>query len=337
MRNPVLSRSLETSRKWRYLHRIIVVAIGMLLVTGGIWLCVQRIRQRTLLKKLPVPLNLTGLQPAVRDQILQLDAEVRASPRSVDKIGILGITYHANQSFDQALICYQLAIGLSPNDYRWPYYLAIIKEELGQEDQAIKLLNHVTQLNPGYAHAWARLGNLLRRSHRLDEAKTAFSLARNLEPLHPYACLGMARIAAYRGDWVAVATTLEPMLQAHPLFAPALRLLSQAYIQMGRKPPFGEADSVKVPIEDVIDEPLLDALYERSALALTRGNPDRGKVLLPKRCSRCHTITRIQQAHKSASQWLHTIGRMQGQAGREWLSDSDAADILSYLVNRPHG
>src|SRR5207247_8364342 len=137
--------------------------------------------------------------------------------------------------------------GVAGSDYGWPEYVAMIGGELGQEDQASEVLNHVTEWSPGYAHAWARLGNLLRRSHRFDEAKTAFSLARNLEPLHPCACLGMARVAAYRGDWVTVATTLEPMLKAHPLFAPALRLLSQAYLQMGRKPPFDEADSVKVP------------------------------------------------------------------------------------------
>ena len=121
-----------------------------------------------------------------------------------------------------------MAADLSPKDYRWPYYLAIIEEASGDEDQAIKLLNQVTQLEPGYVHAWARLGNILRRSSRIVEAKIALSRASNLDPAHPYACLGLARIAASQGDWEGVIRILEPMLKSHPLFAPALRLLSRS-------------------------------------------------------------------------------------------------------------
>ena len=315
---------------------MILVCIGIPLVVAVSWLSVRLISDRTLLKKLPIPPNLADHHPALASQILRLDAEVRANPRSVEKIAILGITYHANQSFNEARDCYRLAIDLSPRDYRWPYYLAIVEEEVGDEDQALKLLSHVTQLEPSYVHAWARLGNLLRRSSRIIEAKAAFSRARDLDPTHPHACLGLARIAARQDDWEGVIRFLEPMLKSHPLFAPALRLLSRAYVQIGRKPPFDESNDTQIPIEDVIDEPLLDALYECSALALIQGDPNRGSLLLKSRCSRCHTIDRIQQADKSSEQWLHTVGRMQGQAGHERMSDSEAADILSYLVNRPH-
>ena len=265
-----------------------------------------------------------------------MDTEVRANPRSVEKIAYWGSPITPTSNFDEASACYQLAADLSPADYRWPYYLAIIEEASGDEDRAIKLLNHVTQLEPGYVHAWARLGNILRRSSRIVEAKIALSRASNLDPAHPHACLGLARIAASQDDWEGVIRILEPMLKSHPLFAPALRLLSRAYVQIGRKPPFEEDHDTQIQIEDVIDEPLLDALYERSALALIQGDPNRGSLLLQTRCSRCHSTDRIQQADKSPVQWLHTVGRMQGQAGRERMTDSEAADILSYLVKRPH-
>jgi tetratricopeptide (TPR) repeat protein len=301
-----------------------------------VWLSSRFISQRSLLKKIPALPKLMGLHQSLRDQLRRLDAEFRANPRSVQKIMELGLTYHANDIFHEAGACYQLAVDLAPGDYRWWYYLAMVEEVQGDEDHAINFLRRVTELQPGYVHAWARMGNLLRRSSRVEEAKRAFSVARNLEPLHPYACLGLARIAASAGDWSAVADILEPMLKPHPLFAPALRLLSRAYVQLGRRrPSVEETQNSKVPIEDVMDEPLLDALYERSALALIQGKPDRGRVLLQTRCSHCHTTLRIRQADKSPLQWLHTVGRMQKQAGREWLNDSDAADILSYLVTRP--
>jgi len=334
MLNPFSNRPMGNGRGGIQ-SRSIFLVIAVLLAVAAVWLTSRFILQRSLTKKIPAVPDLVGLDQLVRDQILRLDAEVLADPRSVQKIIALGLTYHANDSFQEARSCYQLAIGLSPRDYRWWYYLAIVEEMQGDEDHAIKLLRRVTELQPGYVHAWARMGNLLRRSSRVEEAKSAFSKARNLEPLHPYACLGLARISASTGDWNTVAEILEPMLKAHPLFAPALRLLSRAYIQLGRKPSFEEAQDTKVPIEDVMDEPLLDVLYERSALALIQGQPDRGKILLQSRCSRCHTTVRIQQADKRPLQWLHTVGRMQKQAGREWLNDSDAADILSYLVTRP--
>jgi cytochrome c-type biogenesis protein CcmH/NrfG len=316
---------------------MILVYIGIPLVVGAAWLSARLISNRTLLKRLPIPPSLSGHHQSLASQIFRLDAEVRANPRSVDKIALLGITYHANQSFDEASACYRLAVDLSPKDYRWPYYLAIIEEASGDENQAIKLLNDVTQLEPGYVHAWARLGNILRRSSRIVEAKVALSRARNLDPAHPHACLGLARIAASQDDWEGVIRMLEPMLKSHPLFAPALRLLSRAYVQVGRKPPrFEEDRDTQIQIEDVIDEPLLDVLYERSALALIQGDPNRGSLLLQTRCSRCHSTDRIQKADKSPVQWLHTVGRMQGQAGRERMTDSEAADILSYLVKRPH-
>jgi cytochrome c-type biogenesis protein CcmH/NrfG len=315
--------------------RPILLITAAVLAVGVVWLSSRFILQRSLTKKIPALPDLVGFHQSLRDQLLRLDAEVRTDPRSVQKIIALGLTYHANDSFQEARSCYQLAIGLAPMDYRWWYYLAIVEEMQGDEDHAIKLLRRVTELQPGYVHAWARMGNLLRRSSRVEEAKNAFFRARNLEPLHPYTCLGLARISAGAEDWNAVAEILEPMLKVHPLFAPALRLLSRACIQLGRRPRFEEAQDPKVPIEEVMDEPLLDALYEHSALALIQGKPDCGKLLLQNRCSHCHTTVRIQQADKSPLQWLHTVGRMQKQAGREWLNDSDAADILSYLIARP--
>lgn len=334
MKRPLPYRFLDTRRI--HFRPMILVCIGIPMVVAVSWLTVRLISDRTLLKKLPIPPNLADHHPSLASQILRLDAEVRANPRSVEKIGALGRTYHANQSFNEARACYRLAVDLSPTDYRWPYYLAIIEEASGDEDRSINLLNHVTQLEPSYVHAWARLGNLLRRSSRIVEAKAALSRARTLDPAHPHACLGLARIAARQDDWKGVIRILEPMLKSHPLFAPALRLLSRAYVQIGRKPLFEEGPDTQIQIEDVIDEPLLDALYERSALALIRGDPNRGSLLLKTRCSRCHKTDRIQQADKSPVQWLHTVGRMQGQAGRERMTDSEAADILSYLVNRRH-
>ncbi|MSO23106.1 MAG: hypothetical protein EXQ58_07615 [Acidobacteria bacterium] len=321
------SLRLRTSKL--FLTRISVI---ILLGLTASWFTVQEISRRSLLKLLPAPPDISKHPQLLVDEITRIYGEVRANPRSVDKLTLLALTYHANGMFLEARDCYKLACLLSPDDYRWPYYLAITEEALGCEETAIELLRRVTQLHPSYVHTWARLGNLFRRASRRTEAKAAFDVALSLDPLHPHACLGLARIVAHENDWPAVIEILEPVLKVHPLFAPAVRLLSRAYAQTGHRAHFDQKFGDRVPIEEVIDEPLLNALYERSALAFIHGNTERGKALLSSRCNRCHSTDRIQVAQKSYLQWLHTLARMQRQAGLEWLNHEDSADILAYLV-----
>src|SRR6266850_2069971 len=99
MHSPLSSRSLENCRRCAQLRPIILV-IGILLAVGVAWFSSRLISQKTLLKKLPALPNLAGLHQSLRDQILRLDAEVRANPRSVEKIVTLGLTYHANESLE---------------------------------------------------------------------------------------------------------------------------------------------------------------------------------------------------------------------------------------------
>jgi cytochrome c-type biogenesis protein CcmH/NrfG len=182
---------------WKAEHRSFLIATStfILLAFAVSWFAVSEISRRSLLRQLPVLADISARHPTLIDEITRMDREVRAEPQSVDKLARLGLTYQANDMFLKARNCFALASLLSPDDYRWPYYLAITEEALGHEERAIELLRRVTQLQPGYVHTWARLGNLLRRSSRLTEARAALDTARHLDPLHPQACLGLARIA----------------------------------------------------------------------------------------------------------------------------------------------
>src|SRR5262249_45490324 len=133
MFNPFSNRPMGSGRGGIQSLSIFLV-IAVLLAMGVVWLSSRIILQRSLTKKIPGLPDLGGLHRSFRDQILRLDAEVRSDPRSVQKIMALGLTYHANDSFQEARSCYQLAIGLAPRDYRWWYYLAIVEEMQGDED-----------------------------------------------------------------------------------------------------------------------------------------------------------------------------------------------------------
>src|SRR3990172_5195998 len=85
----------------------ILSCIGILLAVGVAWLCIRSFSHRPLLKKLPSPPNPGDFHEAIARLLLQLDTEVRASPRSVDRIANLAMTYHANQRFSEASACYR--------------------------------------------------------------------------------------------------------------------------------------------------------------------------------------------------------------------------------------
>ena len=315
----------RVTRKW-----LLALLVGFVSAAG--WFIYRESAKSSVLAELPAVPDLWGEGARLAEEILRLDAEVRSDPLSVPKISRLAMTYHASEMSGQAMACYLIAARLSPHDYRWLYYRAVLLEKKGEYSQAISLLQKVTGSNPDYVHAWARLGGLLFRETQIESAERALREALSLDPLHPHASLVRARVAAWQGDWQSVIATLSPTLKKHPLLAPAWRLQARAHIQLGRPPPeWEEAPEAPVPAEEIIDEPLMDDIYDLSALALIQGNPERGQTVMTERCTRCHTVDRINVSDKTPQEWLRTVRRMQRLAEPGWLDDMAAAHVLAHL------
>ena len=306
---------------------------GFLSAAG--WFIYREATRSSVLAELPAIPDLRGEVARLAEEILHLDAGVRSAPLSGPRISSLAMTYHASQMPVEAMACYLIAARLSPHDYRWPYYRAVLLEEKGEYSLAISLLQRVTGSNPDYVHAWARLGNLFFKETEMANAEGALREALSRDPLHPQASLVSARIAAWKGDWQKVISILCPVLEEHPLLAPAWRLQTRAHVQLGRPPPeWEEVPGAPVPAEEIIDEPLMDDIYDLSALALIQGNSGRGQKVMTERCARCHTPDRINVSDKTPKEWLRTVRRMQRLAEPGWLDDMAAADVLAYLSSR---
>ena len=95
-----------------------------------------------------------------------------------------------------------------------------------------------------------------------------------------------------------------------------------AAIGAGRNPRFRGGGGVAIVFPDFA----LSAIWKPTVR--------RQRTIVQKRCSRCHSMERIQTGDKTSRQWLRTVRKMQTLAGHEWLSDQDAADILAYLSSR---
>jgi tetratricopeptide (TPR) repeat protein len=183
--------------------------------------------------------------------------------------------------FDLAERCYEVALSLAPEDWRWTYYRAVIQSERGGGEALTQSLRGVVQRAPQFAPAWLRLGEAEFKAGRYDESANAWQRARDLPampatttsprhvteiPLSAYASLGLARIAQVRGDMDTARTILEGITVALPQFGSALRLLAESYRRLGREQ---EAERLvyqagRLPPYSPFADPVIDELARES-------------------------------------------------------------------------
>lgn len=60
----------------------------------------------------------------------------------------------------------------------------------------------------------------------------------------------------------------------------------------------------------------------------TAGTPQ-GETLLTERCTKCHDLSRVTSASKTAEEWQTTVTRMRGNGAD--LNDEEAAILIGYL------
>ncbi|MBT8145026.1 MAG: tetratricopeptide repeat protein, partial [Gammaproteobacteria bacterium] len=115
--------------------------------------------------------------------------------------GRLGIHYYAHAEQDAARACFVNATALDPDNFRWPYYLAVHYAETGAFARAVRVFDRVLALQPGDVPTLTRLGLALLELDRVDEAETRLKAAIVAQPANAAAFAGLARVAERRDDW----------------------------------------------------------------------------------------------------------------------------------------
>ena len=115
--------------------------------------------------------RLQGFSRAAREQIETLYRKAVAHPNSSESIGRLGMALHAFEQFDQAEICYQRAVDLAPNSFRWTYYLATVQASLGKTQAAAHTFQRALGLKPSDLSARLRRAELLADMGQTDQAQ----------------------------------------------------------------------------------------------------------------------------------------------------------------------
>ena len=233
----------------------------------------------------PLP-DLSGQSEAVRQHLAEADRAARTEALSPDAVGALGLAYHADLYYGQAVRSYARAEALDPEAWSWTYYRALAHASRGEAERARLALRAVVEAAADSGPAWWRLGDAEFKAGRRDDAARAWRRAMQLPepdtppaaaaaghapiaPLSAYAAFGLARLALRDDDPAWAMELLEDATAAAPRFGPAFRLLGDAYAALGR-----DEDAVRArrraarsPRHAPYLDPLFHALIDESRSA----------------------------------------------------------------------
>ncbi|HJO18236.1 MAG TPA: hypothetical protein QGH09_08570 [Vicinamibacterales bacterium] len=293
----------------------------------------QRERE-PLISRLPLLPNFVYQNKSSIELFHEADRLARQEPLSAERIGRLGMTYHAYRFTDEARQTYALARNIAPNEYRWVYYQAFLEKSVFDFQKAETFFQEALEYKSDSAEVLAELGDLYLKWNRPDDAAIHFTKALTLERSQPLAALGQARLALIAERWNEALALLIPILDTHPRLSLCHKYLARAYVNLGL-PDKAEHHLSLSDYGSGIETPLMRKLHELSVGPIVNGGKPEGALdLMQIKCTRCHTGTRIEVTHRDRYWWAQTVRRMQREAGWAWLSDEQAASIVAYLADR---
>lgn len=169
----------------------------------------------------------------VQQRISEYQERVVRTPTDAEAVGELGVVYELHGFAEDALLAYELAAELEPDEFRWPYYHSILLAAKFDLERALEKIVDAIERNPEYAPAWFQKGKLLLDSSRYEEALKCFEYAARISD-DPYAQLGQAHAHMGLNDPRAA---LESIERSGPLeqHVNVQRLRAAALIRMGKR------------------------------------------------------------------------------------------------------
>ncbi len=219
------------------------------------------------LEPIPNP-DLTGLEPAVREQIEAAQEvfpqllESSAQQDKAESYGTLGQLYHSYQMIDAARVCYGNAQKLNPRDFRWPYYQARILHDAGYFSRAKELYSQALSIQPLNIPAMVHLAKTVFEEGDLDGSRATFEKVLELQPDTGAATFGMAQIALSVQNYQAAAHFLERTLELVPDASAVHYPLALAYQQLGRQEEAKKHLALRGPVGVGVLDPLMDQLRQ---------------------------------------------------------------------------
>ena len=190
--------------------------------------------------ELPYP-DLASLEAGPRQKVESMQAaleRLRQEPETpvgdlVESFGYLGQLFHAFRFLDAAEVCYLNAESLGIDDYRWAYYLGLVRNARGELEDAVRDYERALRLRRDDLATLLRLGNALLDLNLHERALDRFSRVLELDRDSGAAHYGIGRAAALSGDTETAVDSFERALALQPDARAVHYPLAQTYRKLG--------------------------------------------------------------------------------------------------------
>lgn len=175
------------------------------------------------LLSVPVP-NLEGQAADIRSDLDKVRNAVNAALLKPEvsaaelarAYGELGGLYQASFLRQSAEPCFQNAMRLDPENFRWAYYAAWLADQTGQTSLALTRYEHARSLKPDYPPLTLRMADVWFDLNETDKAETAYREAARRQGLEAAALFGLGQIALLRRDYESAIGEFSKALQSDP-------------------------------------------------------------------------------------------------------------------------
>lgn len=212
--------------------------------------------------------DLSEMEPQVAAFLGKVRTQLLENRGSAEAWGNLASLYDAHSLFDAAEVCYRHAIALAPDDFRWTYLLAILRDVRGAgADEETELFEAAAKLDPDYVPIYVRLGDALARQGRNEEARARLEHAAELGPEIAVTQRLLGQVALALGDLDAAVEHLTRAIELEPRDQAAHTVLAQVYMRKGQKVRAEEQASAAERLErvNVLDDPIYSRwVFDRS-------------------------------------------------------------------------
>lgn len=212
--------------------------------------------------------DLSGMEPPVAKLLGDSRAAVLDAPADGASWGRLGAAFDAHGLSSEAAICYTRAAELDPEEFRWPYLLAIVREVQGTEQsELIERLEAAARLRQDYAPLFVRLGLARFRNGDYESARAALRRTTEIDPRSADAWRGLGQLALALDENEDARKHLERARQLTPWDASIHAALAQALARLGQDEESGRAAERARSLEP--REAVRDPLWAREVQALS--------------------------------------------------------------------
>ncbi len=147
----------------------------------------------------------------------------------------LASTLDAHELQDEAIVCYQRALSISPDESFTRYCLGVVLELTGRPQLAQVELERVAREQPSYAPSYFRLGELHFREGRNEEARRSFARVLEIAPDEWVARRRLGQVLLALGDADGAIRELQSVSEVNPKDRPTTSALAQALGRAGRR------------------------------------------------------------------------------------------------------